>query len=90
MPSRNFGTSPNIEFVRRPIDRTELLIADEIAICGTLGELVSVRSIAGTPMDENGPVLKKIRNRFFSIARGKQEDPLFEVSYVPKNRMKNF
>ena len=31
--------SLGIEFSRRPIDRTELLIADEIAICGTLAEV---------------------------------------------------
>ena len=34
--------SMKIPFIRRPIDRTELLVADEIAICGTLAELVLV------------------------------------------------
>ena len=43
--------SMNIPFIRRPIDRTELLVADEIAICGTLAELVLVKSIDGLPLN---------------------------------------
>src|SRR5262249_36557137 len=35
----NMATSMGIPFVRRPIDRTELLVADEIGICGTITEL---------------------------------------------------
>ena len=49
--------SLNIPFVRRPIDRTELLVADEIGICGTLAELTLVRSVDGQPLAEKGPVL---------------------------------
>jgi branched-chain amino acid aminotransferase len=49
--------SLNIPFVRRPIDRTELLVADEISICGTLAELTLVRSIDGQPLAEKEPIL---------------------------------
>jgi branched-chain amino acid aminotransferase len=72
-----------IPFFRRPIDRTELLIADELAICGTLAELVPVNSIDGLPLTPCGPVLAEIRNRFFKVVRGEERDPEFEVSFIP-------
>jgi len=82
--------SLDIKFVRRPIDRTELLIADELAICGTLAELVPVQQIDTNPVDPYGPLLSKIREKFFRIVRGKEKMPSFEVAFVPEGkRMKS-
>ena len=75
--------SLDIKFVRRPIDRTELMIADEICICGTLAELVPVKMIDTNPIDPYGPLLTKIRDRFFKVVRGEEEDPFFEVEFLP-------
>ena len=58
--------SMNIPFIRRPIDRTELLVADEIAICGTLAELVLVKTIEGLPLNENSNLLRSLQDRFFA------------------------
>lgn len=80
--------SLNIPFVRRPIDRTELLVADEICICGTLAELIPISSIDGNEIDPYGPLLSKIRDKFFKIVRGEDTDPYFEVSYVPEKYLK--
>jgi len=60
-----------IEFLRRPIERTELFIADELCICGTLAEFVPVKNIDGYDVDPYGPVLTKIRDQFFETVRGK-------------------
>ena len=80
--------SLGIPFVRRPVDRTELLIADEIAICGTLAELVPVKKIEEEELDPNGPVLTRIREKFFNTVRGKEAFPELEMSFVPKSMMK--
>jgi branched-chain amino acid aminotransferase len=72
-----------IDFIRRPIERTELLIADELAICGTLAELVPVESFEGQPIEPNGPVLEAIRNAFFDIVRGKASHPDINITAVP-------
>ncbi len=85
----NLAKSLGIPFVRRPIDRTEVLIADELAICGTLAELVPIASIDGLPMNPNGPLLTSIRDRFFKVARGQESDPSFEATVVPKEYIKN-
>jgi branched-chain amino acid aminotransferase len=81
--------SLDIPFVRRPIDRTEILIADELAICGTLAELVPIKKIDGQDIDPNGPVLKKIRDKFFNVVRGKEENPDFVATYIPESKIKN-
>ncbi|MBN2522554.1 MAG: aminotransferase class IV [Bacteroidales bacterium] len=85
----NLAKSLGIPFVRRPIDRTEVLIADELAICGTLAELVPIASIDGLPMNANGPLLTSIRDRFFKVVRGQESDPFFETTLVPKEYIKN-
>ena len=81
--------SSDIGFVRRPIDRTELLIADEISICGSLAELVPIKSIDNMPIDPDGPVLKKIRDKYFKVVRGEEKDPSLEVTFIPPSRIKN-
>ena len=79
--------SLNIKFIRRPIDRTELLIADEIAICGTLAELVPIQMIGPNPIEPFGPLLTKIREKFFRVVRGEEMDPFFDITYVPESKI---
>lgn len=84
--------SLNIKFIRRPIDRTELLIADEIAICGTLAELVPVQLIDSNSIEPFGPLLTKIRDLFFRVVRGEEKESFFDVEFVPNfkiNSLKN-
>jgi len=80
--------SLNIEFIRRPIDRTELLISDEVCICGTLAELVPVEQIDTVKLNPETPILSKIRKKFYNIVRGMEEHPEFEVSFVPESKNK--
>lgn len=62
-----------IETVERPIDRTELFLADEVFYCGTGVQLVAVVEIdfyqIGT--GKMGPVVSQLRPLFFDIVRGK-------------------
>jgi len=78
-----------IPFVHRPIDHTELIIADELAICGTLAELVPVISIDGIALNSESPLLTSIRDRFFKVVRGEVTDPAFEASFIPKRYLIN-
>jgi branched-chain amino acid aminotransferase len=79
--------SAKIPFERRPIDRTELLIADEIALCGTLAELVPVKSIEGLPLDPNPPILKSLQDRYFRVVRNLERLPGVELSIVTTLRV---
>lgn len=78
--------SMGIPFVRRPIDRTELLIADEIAICGTLAELILVRTIEGLPMSDEAPVLRSLQARYFNAVRNIEPHPFVELSVLTGKR----
>ena len=74
--------SMDIPFVRRPIDRTELLIADEIALCGTLAELIIVTSIEGLPLNAESPLLRSLQARFFDAVRNIDPHPFVELSVL--------
>jgi branched-chain amino acid aminotransferase len=86
----SLAKSLDIPFVRRPVDRTEVLIADELAICGTLAELVPVKKIEDNDINPDGPVLSTIRNKFFNVVRGEEKHKDFEVTFIPDAFIKNF
>jgi branched-chain amino acid aminotransferase len=58
-----------IPFVRRPIERTELLVADEIASCGSLNDLVLVTSVDGVQLGA-APLLTRLRDRYLNAVTG--------------------
>jgi branched-chain amino acid aminotransferase len=74
--------SMSIPFIRRPIDRTELLVADEIALCGTLAELVPVKSIDGLPLRQPSVLLGALQRRYFDAVRAVEPHPFVELSVV--------
>lgn len=78
-----------IGFVRRPIDRTELLVADELSLAGTLSELVPVQEIDGFELDPYGPVISRIRSRFFALVRGEASDLDVGFSFVPNDMIRS-
>jgi branched-chain amino acid aminotransferase len=59
-------------FVQRPIDRTELFIADELFFCGTGAQVAPCVTVDGRPVGDGtiGPVAKAIADRYFATARG--------------------
>jgi branched-chain amino acid aminotransferase len=74
--------SLGIEFVRRPIDRTELIIADELALCGTLAEVVPIRTIEGRSLPEPSPLLQRLQRRYFQAVRGVVPHPFVEITHL--------
>jgi branched-chain amino acid aminotransferase len=74
--------SSGIAFVRRPIDRTELLVADELALCGTLAELALVTSIDGFELPPSS-ILARLQTMFFDVVRGRNPHPYLTFSMVP-------
>ncbi len=59
--------------VERPIDRSELGLADEAFFCGTAWEVAPVKSIdrLDLPGGAPGPVTRALRNRFEALTSGK-------------------
>lgn len=74
--------SEGIEFIERPIDRTELYVADEIALVGTLAELVPIKRIDDFELSNDRPVLNRIADRFWSALRHSNPHPKVDLSIV--------
>ena len=77
--------SMGIEFTRRPIDRTELLAADEICLCGTLAGLTLVKSIEGLPLLEGSPTFRALQNRYLQAVRGIDPHPFVDLTTLPSS-----
>lgn len=73
--------SLGIPFDRRPIDRTELRIADELALTGTLHEVSIVSRFEDREMPE-AQVLRRLLDGYLECARGLKTDPMISLSAV--------
>jgi len=62
-----------IEFVERPIGRTELYVADELFLCGTGAEVTPVRSVDRRTVADGliGPITKRLSEHFEAVVRGR-------------------
>ncbi|TDW23482.1 aminotransferase class IV [Kribbella kalugense] len=56
-------------FERRPIERTELLAADECGLAGTISELTLVSELDGVEYEQSG-LLAQLRQRYLELMRG--------------------
>ena len=61
--------------IERPIDRTELFIADEVFFCGTGAQVAPCVRVDGRGVGDGaiGPITRRIGEVYFAIARG--DDP---------------
>ncbi len=68
--------SIGIEVVERPIDKTELFIADEVFLTGTAAKVTPVRRVESTELATFRPVMDTLRERLTAITEAR--DPKFE------------
>ncbi|MFC6156383.1 aminotransferase class IV [Kribbella jiaozuonensis] len=69
-----------LTFERRPIERTELLAADECGLAGTISELTLVAELDGVEYEQSG-LLAQVRQRYLELMRGDLVLP--DVDLVP-------
>ena len=65
--------SYNINVIERPVDKTELFIADEVFLTGTAAKITPIKQIESTELHGERPVMTKLRNRLVSITEGKPD-----------------
>ena len=78
------GASLDIDFVRRVIERTELYIADELGLTGTLTEITLVSALDERPFPAETPVLSKLAERYRDAVTGTDPHPAVELAMVPQ------
>lgn len=69
----------NSPFARRPTDRTELLVADAISLCGILAESILATSIG---LKSEATLLRSLQARFFCAVHNIELHPVAELSGV--------
>ena len=65
-----------IPTLERPVDKTELFIADEVFLSGTAAKVTPVRRIETTDLGTKRPVMDSIRERLTAITEGR--DPAYD------------
>jgi branched-chain amino acid aminotransferase len=80
----DLAASLGIEVVRRPVDRSELYIADELGLTGTLSEITLIRSIDEMELPDGAPVLSSLERRYREAITGVEPHPSIEMTIVPE------
>ena len=65
-----------IPTLERPVDKTELFIANEVFLSGTAAKVTPVRRIETTDLETKRPVMDAIRERLTAITEGR--DPAYD------------
>lgn len=76
----DLAKSMGLPFVRRPVDRSELYIADEMALVGTLVEVTPVSSIDGLTFAPERPIVSALMRRYFSAVRSEEPHTRVDLS----------
>jgi branched-chain amino acid aminotransferase len=61
----------DIPVLERPVDKTELMIADEVFLSGTAARVTPVRRIESTDLSSHRPVMDRLRDRLTAITEGR-------------------
>ena len=60
-----------IEVLERPVDKSELFIADEVFLSGTAAKVTPVRQVESTELPLERPLMAAIRERLTAITEGR-------------------
>jgi branched-chain amino acid aminotransferase len=66
----------DIPVLERPVDKTELFVADEAFLSGTAARVTPIRRLESTDLPNRRPVMEKLRDRLTAITEGR--DPVYE------------
>lgn len=72
-----------IDVVERPIDRTEIYLAEEIFFCGTGVQIAAITGVDHRPIGTGqiGSITKELRRVYFDVVRGR--NPKYRSMCVP-------
>lgn len=63
-----------IEVVERPVDKSELMIADEVFLSGTAAKITPVRQVETYKLSPERPITDRLREKLTSITEGRDEE----------------
>ena len=66
--------SMGLNVIERPVDKTELFIADEVFLTGTAAKITPIRQLESTILSSQRPVMDALRQRLIAITEGRDEE----------------
>ena len=66
--------SLGINVIERPVDKTELLIADEVFLTGTAAKITPVKKIESSELNGERPIMNKLKSKLIEITEGRSRD----------------
>ena len=62
-----------IDVIERPVDKTELFIADEVFLSGTAAKITPIRQLESTVLSQQRPLMEALRSKLVAITEGRDE-----------------
>jgi branched-chain amino acid aminotransferase len=78
--AKDFG----IEIIERPVDKTELLIADEVFLCGTAAKITPVKRVENYQLPAHRSITEKLKQKLTAITENRDSDYQNWVYVIPK------
>lgn len=73
----------NLKVTERPVDKSELFIADEVFLCGTAAQIIPVLAIENYQLSEERPVTVQLKQDLQSIMLGQNSSYEHWLTQVP-------
>ena len=62
-----------IDVIERPVDKTELFIADEVFLTGTAAKISPIRQLESTVLSQQRPLMEALRSKLVAITEGRDK-----------------
>ena len=66
--------SMGLNVIERPVDKTELSIADEVFLTGTAAKITPIKQIESTKLVGERPIMEKLKSKLIAITEGRSKD----------------
>ena len=66
--------SMGINVIERAVDKTELLIADEVFLTGTAAKITPIKQIESSKLNTHRPIMDKLKTKLIDITEGRSKD----------------
>ena len=63
-----------LNVIERPVDKTELFIADEVFLTGTAAKITPIKQIESTKLVGDRTIMKKLKSKLIEITEGRSKD----------------
>ncbi len=66
--------SMGLNVIERPVDKTELFIADEVFLTGTAAKITPIKQVESTKLVGERPIMEKLKSKLIAITEGRSKD----------------